>query len=77
MSRPQHAIPAVDAIVDDEEIILSRELMFVYTVHASLGRCAAQAVAGWDQTGILQSVSSVSLPVSTSGDVCNVGDIHA
>ena len=63
MSGPQHAVPAIDAVVDYEEVIVLGELVFVYAVHASLGRCTAQTVAGCYQTSVLQSVSGVSQPV--------------
>jgi hypothetical protein len=53
MGGPQHAVSAVNTIVNDEEIVVLGELVFVYAVHAAFGRCAAESVTCWYQAGEL------------------------
>lgn len=60
MWQPEHAATPVDAIVDDEEVVVAGELMFVYAVHAALLGSAAEAVAPWDKTCILKIFSMIS-----------------
>jgi len=57
MDWPQHAVPAVNAVVNDEKVIVLWKLMLVYAVHSAFGRCAAESVTCLDQTGELRSVS--------------------
>jgi hypothetical protein len=48
MGGPQHAAPAINAVIDDEEVVISWKLVFVYTVHTTFGRSAAQTLTGRD-----------------------------
>lgn len=57
MSRYQHAASPVYAILDNDEIVLAGKLMLIYTVQAALLGRAAQAIAVWQETGILQHIS--------------------
>jgi hypothetical protein len=53
----QHAASPVDAILQNDEVILARELVLVYAVQTTLLRRAAQPIAVWQQTGILWIIS--------------------
>jgi hypothetical protein len=57
MRWSKHAAAAINAIVDDEEVVVAWELVFVYAVQAALLRGAAEAIAVRDETGILLVVS--------------------
>ena len=60
MRRPEHGTPTIDAVVDNEEIVVSRESMFVNAVKAALKRCGAKTIAGRDKTRILYQVSDLT-----------------
>ena len=60
MGWPEHAAAPVDAIVDDVEVVVARKLVFVYAVQSSLLGRAAWAITVWDETYILNSVSTSS-----------------
>jgi hypothetical protein len=50
---PQHGVPTINAIVNDEEIVVLWKLVLVYAVHAALGRSAAKPVACWNKAAKL------------------------
>lgn len=57
MRWSEHAAAVINAIVDDEEVVVAGKLVFVYAVQPSfLGR-AAKAIAVRNETAILNSVS--------------------
>lgn len=57
MSGSQHAVPAINAIVNDEEVVVLWELVLVYAMHTALRRSAAKTIASWDKAGVLHLVS--------------------
>jgi hypothetical protein len=57
MGWPKHAAAAINAIIHDEEIVVTWKLVFVYAMQATLRWRAAEAIAVRYQTGILRSVS--------------------
>jgi hypothetical protein len=53
VGRSEHAATPVDAIIDNVEVVVAGELVFVYAVKPTLLRCAAEAIAVGDETCIL------------------------
>jgi hypothetical protein len=45
MGRSQHAAPMIDAIIDDEEVVVARKKVLVYTVQSALLWRTAEAIA--------------------------------
>lgn len=45
MGRSQHTAPTIDAIVHNEEVVVAREQVFVYTVQSALLWRATEAIA--------------------------------
>lgn len=43
----QHAASPINAVFNDNKIVLARELMLIYAVQAAFLRCAAQPIAVW------------------------------
>jgi hypothetical protein len=50
MLWPQHTTPPINAIVNNEEIVIPRKPMFIDAVQSTFGRGAARAVARGNQT---------------------------
>jgi hypothetical protein len=53
MGRSQHTAPPINAIINNEKVIILREEVLVYAVQSSLLGCAAEPVAGRDEARIL------------------------
>jgi hypothetical protein len=60
MVTTQHAVPAIDAIIDNEEIIVPGEAVFVYAVQTALERSTAETVATRDKTLVLHEIRAVN-----------------
>jgi hypothetical protein len=54
---PEHATAPVDSIVDDEKVIVARELVLVYAVQSTLLWCTAKSITVGDKAGILVGIS--------------------
>jgi len=84
VTLPQHTASTVDAIVDDEEVVVFGKLMLVYAVHTAFRRSTAQAVTRWheacvlraSQLGILGCVSSQVGPHCHVGPGVDVGNVQ-
>jgi hypothetical protein len=60
MGWPKHATPPIDAIVDDEEVVVAGKVVFIYAVQPTFLGCAAEAVALCGETCILKLISDES-----------------
>jgi hypothetical protein len=60
MGWSKHATPPIDAIVDDEEVVVAGKVVFVYAVEPAFLRRATQAVALCGETCILRTISGES-----------------
>jgi hypothetical protein len=72
MGWSKHAAPPIDAIVDDEEVVVAGKVVFVYAVQPAFLGCATEAVALCGETCILRTISgefwgrAIDVPVSYS-----------
>lgn len=53
----QHGGAFVDAVVDDEEVVVAREEVLVHEVHTALGGGGACLVAVFDEAAVLAQYS--------------------
>ena len=58
MWRPQHATAAINAMFDNEKVVVARKLMLVYAMQATLLWSTAGPVARGYKTGVLSAISS-------------------
>jgi hypothetical protein len=53
MWRSQHGAPSVNSVIDNEEVVVAGEVMFVNAVKAPLLRGGAESIAGGDEASKL------------------------
>src|SRR3954463_5632608 len=51
----QHTAPTIDTVIYNKKVVIAWKGVFVDAVEPAFLWCATEAVAGWDEAGVLRS----------------------